>query len=450
MGATLIVPISPARAQDTVTPIAPPQPVAAVPPQAAHPAYTRPQLERMLAPIALYPDQLLGQILMASTYPLEVVEADRWVRDPAHAGLKGADLEAALAPIDWDPSVKSLVPFPQVLATMDEHLDWTQSLGEAFVAQQPNVMDTVQVLRRQAEAAGYLRSSPQMSVAATENGIVIEPANPEIVYVPIYDPTVVYGPWPYPVYPPVEIYATEYYSTPIFFGAGFVIVRSFWGWNRCDWAHHRVWIDPPRVNAINAAFIARHRDAPVERHTWQFDPHHRRGLAVPAAATAPASGSSFRSAAPRAAAPTAVSRPASPREPGRPNLERPNFERHGPDARSPASSPAPAAAAPSRNSASPPSLAAVPAAPNVRPPEHRHEAMPANVPHEPRPQFHEPQFHQRVEHAAPSAHAAPPPRVETHAAPHVSAPAAPAPQHAAPAHSAPQHNSSSERKNEHH
>jgi len=445
MAVLLLLPAAAAvRAQETVTPIAPGQP-APVPPPPAQPAYTRPQLEGMLAPIALYPDQLLGQILMASAYPLEIVEADRWARDPAHAGLKGPELEAALAPIDWDPSVKSLVPFPQILATMDQHLDWTQGLGVAFVSQQAEVMDTVQFLRRQAAASGYLRSTPQMSVVDTGEGIVVEPASPQLVYLPVYDPTVVYGPWPYAGYPPVEIYAEEYYSAPIFFSAGFVVARSFWGWNRCDWAHHRVWVDPRRVNAINAALIERRHEAAVARHTWQFDPHHRRGLAMPA--SAPAAGSSFR-AAPRTAAPPSVSHGARPAEPA-PAWHRPS------EARSPA---------PGRNPASAPSLAVVPAAPSARPPEQRHEAVPANVPHQPHSSA------PRVEHPAPQ-HVAPPraetPRPEAHTAPRVSAPSAPvhaaphasapstpvhaAPQHAAPAHTAPpqQHNSSSERKNGH-
>jgi hypothetical protein len=139
---------------------------------------------------------------MASTYPLEVVEAARWVEDPNNARLKGDQLAAALQGKDWDPSVKSLAPFPQILRMMDDRLDWMQKLGDAFLAQQNEVMDSVQRLRRQAEEAGTLQSSPQQTVTTQDQTITVEPANPNVVYVPIYDPTVVYGAWPYPDYPP--------------------------------------------------------------------------------------------------------------------------------------------------------------------------------------------------------------------------------------------------------
>ena len=278
----------PVRAQDTVTPIE----QAALPSQAAPgtAVLSRAQIEAMLAPIALYPDQLLTQILMAAAYPQEVADADRWVKDPAHANLNGEQLAAELAPIDWDPSVKSLVPFPQVLATMAEHLDWTEALGATFVAQQADVLDAVQRLRRQAQAAGYLRSTPQMTVVDAGGVIVIEPADPTLLYVPTYDPGVIYGAWPYAAYPPVVIYQpppTYYYdAAPIVFGVGFVIVRSFWNWHGCDWRRHRVWVDPPRFNSINATVIAREHRRPIDHSAWQFDPHHRRSVAAPAAASA--------------------------------------------------------------------------------------------------------------------------------------------------------------------
>jgi hypothetical protein len=130
--------------------------------------YTAAELDQLLAPVALYPDQLLGQILMASTYPLEVVEAARWVEDPNNARLKGDQLAAALQGKDWDPSVKSLAPFPQILRMMDDRLDWMQKLGDAFLAQQNEVMDSVQRLRRQAEEAGTLQSSPQQTVTTQD------------------------------------------------------------------------------------------------------------------------------------------------------------------------------------------------------------------------------------------------------------------------------------------
>ena len=194
---------------------------ASVPPAQSAPIYTAAQLDQLLAPVALHPDQLLGQILMASTYPLEVVEAARWVEDPNNARLKGDQLAAALQGKDWDPSVKSLAPFPQILRMMDDRLDWMQKLGDAFLAQQNEVMDSVQRLRRQAEEAGTLQSSPQQTVTTQDQTITVEPANPNVVYVPVYDPTVVYGAWPYPDYPP-------YYFPPSGFVFGPPVWPGFW------------------------------------------------------------------------------------------------------------------------------------------------------------------------------------------------------------------------------
>ena len=155
----------------------------------------------MLAPIALYPDSLLSQILMAATYPLEVVEAARWSR--AHPGLKGDEAVRAADSYNWDPSVKSLVAFPQILDMMDDMLDWTQRLGDAFLDQESQVMDTVQNLRRRAYDAGNLRSTDQYRVDPQGPVIVIEAPNPLEYYVPYYDPFVIYGSWWWPTYPPV-------------------------------------------------------------------------------------------------------------------------------------------------------------------------------------------------------------------------------------------------------
>jgi hypothetical protein len=160
------------------------------------------ELDQLVAPIALYPDSLLAQIFMASTYPLEVVLAGKWVK--ANPELKGDALTAALEKEDWDPSVKSLVNFPQVLDMMNEKLDWTQKLGDAFLAQQKDVMDTVQKLRAKAEAEGNLKTTEEQKVVVEKETqtIIIEPAKTEVVYVPTYNPTVVYGPWWYLSYPP--------------------------------------------------------------------------------------------------------------------------------------------------------------------------------------------------------------------------------------------------------
>lgn len=251
------------------------------PPAQATPVYQAAQLDQLLAPIALYPDELLGQILMASTYPLEVVEAQRWVQDPKNAGLKGDQLTAALQDKDWDPSVKSLAPFPQILVMMSDRLDWMQKLGDAFLAQQDDVMDAVQRLRQQAQAAGTLKSSPQQTVGTQDQTITIEPASPDNVYVPVYDPTVVYGTWPYPDYPP-------YYFEPppdFVFGPPFwpgfwwgpviqiSFYRPFWGWDHCDWRRHRIHIDRDRFDRIEG----KHRFPAGD--TWQHDPYHRRGVA---------------------------------------------------------------------------------------------------------------------------------------------------------------------------
>ena len=164
------------------------------------PRYSQDELDQLLAPIALYPDQLLAQVLIASTYPFEVALAARFVQQ--NPGLAGDALDEALAQRNWDPSVQSLAAFPQVLAMMNEKLDWTQQLGDAFLADEQRVMDTVQSLRRRAENAGNLYSTPQQTVMSEQNQITIQPTQPDIVYVPVYDPQVLYGPWWAPAYPP--------------------------------------------------------------------------------------------------------------------------------------------------------------------------------------------------------------------------------------------------------
>lgn len=249
------------------------------PPTQGAPVFTPEQLDQLLAPVALYPDPLLGQILMAATYPLEVVQAERWVTDPNHAALTGDALTATLQSQDWDPSVKSLVPFPQILQMMNDRLDWMQQLGDAFLGQQAQVMDSVQRLRRQALAAGTLVSNAQQTVTAQGDVIVVEPANPGVIYVPVYNPTVVYGVWPYPDYPPVYFPPPPDYdfgsalASTIGFGLGVVIVQSFWGWDDCDWHHHRIDIDVDRFNRINS------NRPRIRAGTWAHDPYHRRGVA---------------------------------------------------------------------------------------------------------------------------------------------------------------------------
>ena len=229
---------------------------------AEKPVFKQEELDQMLAPIALYPDSLIAQIFMASTYPLEVVAAERWVKK--NKNLKGNSLTEALEQEDWDPSVKSLVNFPQVLTMMSEQLEWTQNLGDAFIAQQKQVMDTVQKLRAKAKAAGNLETSTEQIIIVKEEAktqvIVIESATPEVIYVPTYNPTVVYGAWWYPAYPPRPYYPPGYVAgtAAVSFGVG-VAAGAAWGyaWGGCGWGHGDVDIDVNRNvfanNNINRA-----------------------------------------------------------------------------------------------------------------------------------------------------------------------------------------------------
>ena len=185
------------------------------------------ELEQLLAPIALYPDSLLTQMLMASTYPLEIVQADRWAKQ--NKGKKGDALAKALEAQPWDPSVKSLVNFPDVLDMMSQKLDWTQKLGDAFLAQQKDVMATVQKLRTKAQASGNLKTTKEQVVKVEKEIIIIEPASPQVVYVPAYNPTVVYGTWAYPAYPPYPVYPPGYTATTAAFSfAAGVAVGAAW------------------------------------------------------------------------------------------------------------------------------------------------------------------------------------------------------------------------------
>jgi len=261
----------------------PPQ-QSAPPEQTGAPAYSQQQLDQMLAPVALYPDPLLSQILMASTYPLDIVEASRWLQDPNNAHLTGDQLEAALEQQHWDPSVKSLVPFPQVVNMMNSNLQWTEQLGDAFLANQGAVMNSVQGLRARAQTAGHLQSTPQQTVVADQGAITIQPAQPDVVYVPSYNPTVVYGAWPYPAYQPYYFPPPPgyYYSAPgiIAFGVGIGVLDWFWGWDRWDWHHHYLWVDPHRFADLN-----RGRAPHFEGDHWEHNPAHRHGVPYMSQAT---------------------------------------------------------------------------------------------------------------------------------------------------------------------
>ena len=201
------------------------------------------QLQQLVAPIALYPDALVAQILAAATYPDQVVEADRWLQQ--HTDLKGEQLGQEADRQPWDPSVKALTEFPSVLANMDKNLSWTSSLGDAYVNQQQDVMNAVQVMRGRAEKAGNLKSTSQENVSQQGQTIVIEPADPQIVYVPEYDPWLVYGE-PIGVWPGWYWYPGLFFDGPgIAFGLGFGVgfFGGFgWGWNNWgyDWRHHGI------------------------------------------------------------------------------------------------------------------------------------------------------------------------------------------------------------------
>jgi hypothetical protein len=219
--------------------------------------YSTEQLDALLAPIALYPDALLAQVLMASTFPLQVVSAGRWTDDPANKSLSGDLLAKALEPQTWDPSVKSLVPFPSVLALMSSNLEWMQQVGYAFAEQQADAMNAVQRLRFQAQNAGNLKTTEQQTVRVESQTIIIEPAQPTVVYVPSYNPTVVYGAWPYRAYPPVYLPPPPGYVfgaavvSGIAFATGVAVVGSLWGWARPGWGTGHVNVNVNNYNTIN-------------------------------------------------------------------------------------------------------------------------------------------------------------------------------------------------------
>jgi hypothetical protein len=210
---------------------------APAPAQAAPaPPYTQQtpeELQRLVAPIALYPDSLVAQVLAASTFPEQVVEADRWVQ--AHPDLKGTDLGNAVDQQPWDPSVKALTAFPSVLGNMDKNLSWTSSLGDAYYNQQKDVMDAVQVMRRKAQDAGNLKSTTQQTVTEKDSAIDIEPADPDVVYVPAYDPWLIYG-YPVVAWPGWYPYPGIWFDGPyLSFGVGFGI--GWWGGFGWGWGH---------------------------------------------------------------------------------------------------------------------------------------------------------------------------------------------------------------------
>ena len=237
---------------------------------------TSAQLEQLVAPIALYPDALLSQVLMAATYPLEIVEAGRWSRD--NPNMTGKELEDAMQKQSWDPSVKSLTAAPQTLQMMNDQIKWTQNLGDAFLAQQSDVLDTVQRLRARADAAGNLKSTPQQTVTrvnrpsnvsagsgAPASAYTIAPTNPDQYYVPIYDPTVVYGAWPYDDYLPFYWYPSGWGGGYWGFGSGLLTGAAIWA--GINWWNRTPHIDHHRFNQFNRTNIT--------NSNWRHNAAHR-------------------------------------------------------------------------------------------------------------------------------------------------------------------------------
>jgi hypothetical protein len=270
VGASLVLTAGAAAAQDAVR-------------------YDRAALDSMLAPIALYPDALLSHVLMAATYPEEVEEAANWLR--ARPGLSGDAAVRTSADQDWDPSVRSLLAFPMVLETLAGHMRWTADLGNAFLYQRAEVMDTVQALRRRAFEAGTLRSNEAVRVVVTAAGIVIDQASPETVYIPYYDPRVAYGGWWWPSSPPMYWPRWQGYVDPlprghyltwgpgIHIGSGFFFGGFVWPRHEVRVVHVHPHYYPRRVIAERRV-VPGHRD-PVIVHrdarpgVWRHDDWRR-------------------------------------------------------------------------------------------------------------------------------------------------------------------------------
>src|SRR5436309_3116212 len=268
------------------------------------PPFKPEELEQIVAPIALYPDSLVAQTLMASTYPLEVIQAARLMK--SKPDLKDQALNDELKKYDWDDSVKSLCSFPQILSLLNEKIDWMQKLGDAFLGQRKDAMDAIQRLRAKAQAQGNLKSNEQQKVIV-ENApaappppgqpapaeqpvqqtiIKIEPANPQVVYVPSYNPTVVYGAWP-PAYPPYYPYPPGYAwgAAALSFGAGMAVGAAVWG--GCNWGGGDVDVDVNKnnnfTNNVNRGDRAtqikneRGQGGQGGRQNFQHNPEHRKG-----------------------------------------------------------------------------------------------------------------------------------------------------------------------------
>ena len=253
------------------------------------PSFRPEEVDQMVAPIALYPDNLLAQVLAASTYPLEIVQAARLVQQ--NKELKGEKLMAAAKDKDWEPSVKAMLEFPDVLLMMNEKLEWTEKLGNAFLSQQKDVMASVQRLRKKAQESGNLKTTKEQKVIVEEQTkvIIIQPASPEVVYVPTYNPVVVYGAWPYPAYPPYPVYPPGYVAaTAAFSFAAGVAVGAAWsghgGWG-CGWGNNEVNVNVSKQNNFtknnynNSEKYQKKQNG--KNQSWQHNPENRKGAKYP-------------------------------------------------------------------------------------------------------------------------------------------------------------------------
>jgi Protein of unknown function (DUF3300) len=279
-----------------------PQPDASQEPAA--PKVPNDQLDSLVAPIALYPDPLLAQVLVASTYPLELIQLQQWL--PKHKDLKDKALVEAVEKEDWDPSIQAMAPLPDVVKQLAENIKWTTDLGNAFLAQQSEVMDAVQRMRMKAKDAGNLKSTEQQKVETktieSKTVVVIEQAQPQVIYVPSYNPTVVYGPpvYPYPpiVYPPAGAVVA---GMAISFGIGMAMGAAWgggWGYNS-GWGHsnNNITINNNNnfINNSNRTNVNRPSQRPAGGgNNWQHNPQHRGGAPYSNRATATKYGGSAR------------------------------------------------------------------------------------------------------------------------------------------------------------
>ena len=243
----------------------------------ASPDFSRAELHQMLAPVALYPDTVLSHVLIAATYPLEVVQAARWAN--ANSKLSAESAVAAVENQDWDPSVKALVAFPQILQRMSDDLDWTQRVGDAFLADEAEVMDVIQDLRERAYASGNLDKMEHVKVQREEKIIVIEPAVERVVYVPYYDTRIIYGDWWWPDYPPVHWHHPRHhtYVSGFYWGPRVYVAPSFF-FSSFHWHNRRVVVIDYHRHHHPRFYSGRHIAHYHGARHWHHNPVHRRGV----------------------------------------------------------------------------------------------------------------------------------------------------------------------------